>query len=51
MAVLTVSGLQPATLLKKTLRQRCFSVSFAKYLRASFLLTEHLRMTASCVDL
>ena len=41
----------PATLLKKRLRQRCFSVNFAKCLRTSFLLTEHLRMTASCVCL
>ena len=42
-------GFQPATLSKRRLRQRCFSVNFAKCLRTSFLLTEHLRMTASCV--
>ena len=48
---LKVSGFQPATLLKKRLRKRCFSVNFAKFLRTSFLLTEHLRMTASCVYL
>ena len=30
--LLTVSGFQPATLLKKRLRQRCFSVNFAKFL-------------------
>ena len=33
--ILTVSGFQPATLLKKRLRQRCFSVNFAKFLRIS----------------
>ena len=44
-------GFHSATLLKKRLRQRCFSVNFAKCLRISFLLTEHLRMTASCVYL
>ena len=48
---LTVSGFQPVTLLKKKLRQRCFSVNFSKFLRASFLLAEHLRMAASCVYL
>ena len=34
--LLTVSGFQPATLLKKRLRQRCFSVNFAKFFRISF---------------
>ena len=55
--LLTVWGLQPATLLKMFikdikdvwLRQRWFLVNFAKILRTSFLLTERLRMTASCV--
>ena len=50
-AAFDVSGFQPATLLKKRLRQRCFSVTFAKRLRTSFLLTEHLQVTASCVYL
>ena len=36
------AGLRPATLLKKRLWYRCFSVNFAKFLRTSFL-TEHLR--------
>ena len=49
--LLTVSGLQSATFLKKWLRKRCFPVSFAKFLRTFFLFTEHLRMTASCVCL
>ena len=49
--LLKVSGFQPATLLKKRLRNRCFAVNLAKFLRTSFLLTEHLRMTASCVYL
>ena len=49
--LLKVLGFQPATLLKKRLRQRCLSVSFAKFLRTSFLLAEHLRMTASCIYL
>ena len=31
-----VSGFQPATLLKKRFRQKCFSVNFAKFLRTSF---------------
>ena len=48
---LKVSGFQPATLLKKRLRKRCFSVNFAKFLRTSFSLKEHLRMAASCVYL
>ena len=39
------------TLVKKRLQERCFSVNFAKFLRASFLLIEHLRMTSSCVYL
>ena len=30
-------GLRPATLLKKRLRHRCFSVNFAKFLRTPFL--------------
>ena len=34
--LLTVSGFQPATLLKKKLRQRCLSVNFANILRTSF---------------
>ena len=34
--LLTVSGFQPGTLLKKRLRQRCFSVNFGKYLGTSF---------------
>ena len=34
--LLTVSGFQPATLLKKRFRQRRFSVNFAKNLRTSF---------------
>ena len=38
----TVAGLRPATLLKKRLWHRCFSVNFAKFLRTPFL-TEHLR--------
>ena len=37
--LLTVSGLQPAALLKKRLGQRCFSVSFAKFLSTSFVRT------------
>ena len=49
--LLKVSGFQPATLLKKRLRQKCFSVNFAKFLKISFLLTKHLRMTASCLYL
>ena len=31
------SCLRPATLLKKSLRYRCFSLNFAKFLRTSFL--------------
>ena len=34
--LLTVSGFQDATLLKTRFPQRCFSVSFAKFLRTSF---------------
>ena len=34
--LLTVSGFQPAALLKKRLQQRRFSVRFAKFLRTSF---------------
>ena len=48
---LKVSGFQPATLLKKRLRNRCFAVNLANFLKTSFLLTEHLPMTASCVYL
>ena len=47
--LLKVSGFQPATLSKRRLRQKCFSVNFAKFLRTAFFLTEHLRMTASYV--
>ena len=36
-----VVGLKPATLLKKSLWHRCFSVNFAKFLRTPFF-TEHL---------
>ena len=36
-----VAGLRPATLLKKRLWHRCFSVNFAKFLRTSFII-EHL---------
>ena len=37
-----VTGLRPATLLKKILWHRCFPVNFAKFLRTLFL-TEQLR--------
>ena len=37
-----VAGLGPATLLKKRLWYRCFTMNFAKFLRTPFL-TEHLR--------
>ena len=37
-----VAGLSTATLLKKRLWHRCFSVNFAKFLKTPFL-TEHLR--------
>ena len=36
-----VTGVRPATLLKKRLCHRCFPVNFAKFLRTPFL-TEHL---------
>ena len=36
-----VAGLRTATLLKKSLRHRCFPVNFAKFLRTPFF-TEHL---------
>ena len=49
--LLKVSGFQPAIFFKKRLRKRCFFVNFAKFLRTSFLLTEQLRMAASCVYL
>ena len=50
-----VAGLRPATLLKKRLWHRCFSVNFAKFLRTPFL-TEHLRwllliISNYCLDL
>ena len=32
-----VSGLRPATLLKKMLQERCFPVNFVKFLRTPFL--------------
>ena len=32
-----VAGINPATLLKKTLRHRCFPVNFAKFLSVPFL--------------
>ena len=32
-----VAGLRPATLLKKRLWRRCFSVNFAKFIRTPFL--------------
>ena len=48
--LLTVSGFQPATLLKKRLRQRCLSVNFAKTFK-NILRQKHLRMTASCAYL
>ena len=37
-----VTGLRPATLLKKRLWRRCFPVNFANFFRTPFL-TEHLR--------
>ena len=37
-----VAGLRPATLIKKRVWHRCFTVNFAKFLGTSFL-TEHLR--------
>ena len=37
-----VAGLRPTTLLKKGLWHKCFTVNFAKFLRAPFF-TEHLR--------
>ena len=49
--LLKVSVFQPATSLLKRLRQKCFSVNFAKFLRTSFFLIEYLKMTASCVYL
>ena len=39
-------GFPACNFMKKKLRQRYFSVNFAKLSRTSFLLTEHLRMTA-----
>ena len=49
--LLKVSGFQPATLLKKGFRNRCFAINLDKFLITSFLLTEHLWMTATCVYL
>ena len=43
--LLKVSGFQPATLLKKRLRQKCFSMNFAKLLRTSFLLKKEFFRT------
>ena len=40
-----VVGLRPATLLRKSLRHRCFPVNFTKFLRTTF--SEHLWATAS----
>ena len=40
-----ITGLSPATLLKKRLWHRCFPVNFAKFLRTLFF-TEHLWATA-----
>ena len=37
-----VAGLRPATLLKKSLRHKCFPVNCKKFLRTPFF-TEHLR--------
>ena len=37
-----VAGLRPATVLKKILRNKCFPVNFAKFLRTPFF-TDHLR--------
>ena len=41
-----VAGFRPTTLLKISLRHRCFPVNFAKFLRISFF-PEHLWETAS----
>ena len=41
-----VTVLRSATLFKKRLWHRCFSVNFVKFLRTPFF-TEHLRTTAS----
>ena len=38
-----VSGLRPATLLKKRIWHRCFPLNFVKFLRTA-LLTEHLSL-------
>ena len=46
-----VAGPQDCNFIKKRLHHRLFPVKFAKVLRTSFLLTEHPRMTASCVYL
>ena len=45
--LLSVSGFQPATLLKKRLQQRHFLWILQNF--SEHLLTEHLRVTASCV--
>ena len=49
--LLQVSGFRSATLLRKRLWKGYFAVNFAKFLRTSFLLTDHLRVTASYVYL
>ena len=38
-----VSGCKPAASLSKRLGQKCFFCNFAKFLRTSLLLTEHVR--------
>ena len=43
-----VTGLRPATLLKKRLLDRCFPVIFVKFLRTPFY-TEHLSVAASVI--
>ena len=55
--ILTFLGFQSATLLKKRLRHRCFSVNFANFLRTSFDRTPsddascvYLRILRSCSD-
>ena len=42
------SHFRPATLLKKRLRHRCFSVSFTKVL-GTFFFVKHLRVTVSAL--
>ena len=43
-----VTGLTPATLLKKTPWHRCFPVNFAKFLRTPFLQNTPGRLLLSC---